>query len=53
MAEDVFSDDFIREKVVTQKELADPTDEAVARLERWPTRRQAARPDPAGRDAQD
>ena len=33
MAEDVFTDDFIREKIVSQKELTDPTDEAVARLE--------------------
>jgi hypothetical protein len=33
MAEAVYCDDFIREKVVTRKELETPTDDAISRLE--------------------
>jgi hypothetical protein len=33
MAEGVYCDDFIREKVVTRKELENPTDDAIGRLD--------------------
>jgi hypothetical protein len=33
MADEVYHDDFLQEKVVTQKELMEPTDEAIGRLE--------------------
>lgn len=33
MADSVYCDDFVREKILSRKELESPTDEAVARLE--------------------